>query len=815
MEIIADLQIHSRHSRATSKDLSIENLEKYAKIKGINLLGTGDFQHPLHREEINLKLEEDENGILWTKNKLPFLWQTEISLMFSQGGKRRAVHLLIFAPNSKTADKVTSFLGSRGRLDYDGRPIFGMSCKELVKNLKDIDDMIEIIPAHCLLPNEKVLCNSDVKPISEVEIGDKVLTHNGDYKSVTNTFNRLFDGQAYKIKPYYFTEGINITAEHPFLAIKTVKNCSYIGGLCKPNSIAKGHHACKIRHYKKYVPRWIMARDLEVNDVLLYPRSKKVTDLAVLDLLEFLEREDYRVKNGCVISIKGRQDKTIKQLIDITPEFCRLIGYYLAEGYLVKKNNVVLFAFAEHEVDYISDVVNLMWNCFGVRIAKKRQRYGSYELYFYSKIIVELFSELFYISNKSLKAPYKKLPQWMLYLPMSKQVELFKGWWGGDTGVTSSELLVQQMKFICLRLGIMPSVNRITKEQFNRYGTNILGRKIVASSDSFSLHWLSFYEDKYGLLETNLFKKFKTKLLRRHGWMDDEFFYIPIKDISPFSYKGMVYNLEVEDDNSYVTPASTVHNCMTPWFGLYGSDSGFDSLQECFEEQTDKIYAVESGMSADPSMLWRLKEKVNIVSFSDAHSFWPFRLGREATIFDIKELSYENIVKAIRTGIGLKSTIETFPEYGKYHYDGHRNCKFSCSPNETKNLNEICPVCKSKLTLGVEYRIEKLAKAGIGYKTENAKPFFKLLPLQELISFSLGTGILTKKAWGVYNNLINAFGNELNILLEVKKEELFDVLKDEKLVEIILKSREGKLRVKPGFDGEYGKIEIEEQSRLV
>src|SRR3989344_1676024 len=298
MEIIADLQIHSRHSRATSKDLSIENLEKYAKIKGINLLGTGDFQHPLHREEINLKLEEDENGILWTKNKLPFLWQTEISLMFSQGGKRRAVHLLIFAPNSKTADKVTSFLGSRGRLDYDGRPIFGMSCKELVKNLKDIDDMIEIIPAHCLLPNEKVLCNSDVKPISEVEIGDKVLTHNGDYKSVTNTFNRLFDGQAYKIKPYYFTEGINITAE-----------------------------------------------------------------------------------------------------------FCRLIGYYLAEGYLVKKNNVVLFAFAEHEVDYISDVVNLMWNCFGVRIAKKRQRYGSYELYFYSKIIVELFSELFYISNKSLKAP--------------------------------------------------------------------------------------------------------------------------------------------------------------------------------------------------------------------------------------------------------------------------------------------------------------------------------------------------------------------------------------------------------------------------
>src|SRR3989338_9082764 len=131
MKIIADLQIHSKHARATSKNLSIPNLEKYAKIKGLTLLGTGDFQHPEHREHINENLLEDDKGILRTSSGFPFIWQTEVSLMFSQGGKRRAIHLLIFAPNTKIANKITEYLAIKGRLDYDGRPIFGMTCQDL------------------------------------------------------------------------------------------------------------------------------------------------------------------------------------------------------------------------------------------------------------------------------------------------------------------------------------------------------------------------------------------------------------------------------------------------------------------------------------------------------------------------------------------------------------------------------------------------------------------------------------------------------------------------------------------------------------
>ncbi|MBI3334168.1 DNA helicase UvrD [Candidatus Pacearchaeota archaeon] len=403
MRIIADLQIHSRFARATSKDITLANLEKWARIKGIDLLGTGDFQHPEWRKEIDAELSEDEQGILRSKTGFPFIWQTEVSLMFSQGGKRRAVHVLIFSPHKSSTDAITSYLGSKGRLDYDGRPIFGMSCENLVRDLKAIDELIEIIPAHC----------------------------------------------------------------------------------------------------------------------------------------------------------------------------------------------------------------------------------------------------------------------------------------------------------------------------------------------------------------------------------------------------------------------------MTPWFGLYGSDSGFDSLQECFGEQAKHIHAIESGMSASPAMLWRFKEQVQVVSFSDAHSFWPWRLGREATLFELPQMSYSSLVNSIRTGHGLVGTIETPPEYGKYHWDGHRICNFSCGPEETKQIKGICPVCSKPLTIGVEYRIEALAKEPQGYIPKNNLPFFMLVPLHELISLVYETGVQSKRCWTVYNELIALFGTELRILLEVPHEELVKAKVHERLCTLILFGREGKLQVTPGYDGVYGKVIMpDQQARL-
>ncbi|HLC63374.1 MAG TPA: endonuclease Q family protein [Candidatus Nanoarchaeia archaeon] len=401
--IIADLQIHSRFSRACSKDITIANLEKYARIKGLDLLGTADFQHPIWFKEITNNLEEDYEGILWSKNKFPFLWQSEISLMFSKNG-RRAVHLLMYAPGKEVAKQIIDALGKKGRLDYDGRPIFGMQPEEFVDMMIAIDKEIEIIPAHC----------------------------------------------------------------------------------------------------------------------------------------------------------------------------------------------------------------------------------------------------------------------------------------------------------------------------------------------------------------------------------------------------------------------------MTPWFGIFGSDSGFNSVEECFGDRSKYIHALETGMSADPEMLWRNDDwnKFNFVSFSDAHSFWPWRMGREATLFDC-ELSYKNILKGFRTGKGVHSTLEVDPNYGKYHFDGHRNCNVVFNPEESLKRDNKCPKCGNKITIGVLQRVEKLSNHPLGHKPGNWKPFKKILPLHELIAAVNGISQMSSvKVNSVYNELIKNFGNEFNVLLNADEDELKKIV-HEKIAKVIIKNRNGQLKVKAGYDGVYGQVLLNEDEKVL
>ncbi len=245
----------------------------------------------------------------------------------------------------------------------------------------------------------------------------------------------------------------------------------------------------------------------------------------------------------------------------------------------------------------------------------------------------------------------------------------------------------------------------------------------------------------------------------------------------------------------------------TPYFGVFGSMSGFDSLKEAFGAQENNIHAIETGISSDPDMNLKIKElhDKSIMSFSDAHSFWPFRLGREATVFH-KVDSYSELIKQIRENSFI-ATIETDPAYGKYHYDGHRLCNFSCSPEKTKELNGICPKCRKALTLGVDYRVEKLADE----KSEKTKPYYTLLPLHELIALCFNVGLQSKTAWNVYNGLIGNFDNEFDILLDASREKLIEKNVDAKLIALILKNRSGNIKVKPGFDGEYGKALLGEQ----
>lgn len=399
MNIIADFQIHSRFARATSKDINIDNLEKWARVKGIDLLGTGDFQHPQWYKEITSKLKEDEFGILRTQLGYPFIWQTEISLMYTQNGKGRRIHHLILAPNKHVADQVIESLAKKGRLDYDGRPIFGFNSIELVDMMMSISKDIEIIPAH-------------------------------------------------------------------------------------------------------------------------------------------------------------------------------------------------------------------VW---------------------------------------------------------------------------------------------------------------------------------------------------------------------------------------------------------TPYFGLFGSITGFDSVEECFGDKSRHIHAIETGMSSDPAMNWRISslDKYTLVSNSDAHSFWPWRLGREANVFNIN-MSYFDLIKAIRTKTGFIETIEVDPNYGKYHFDGHRGCGFFCDPGESKKLKNICPICQKKLTIGVLNRIEELADRPEGYAPKEKIPFRTLIPLSELIAATYKINLVSSnKVWFIYNKLIKEFNDEFNILMNVSKEDLSKIV-DQKLTDYILLNRNSKIKIRPGYDGEYGKLLFED-----
>ncbi|MBW2974116.1 endonuclease Q family protein [Candidatus Woesearchaeota archaeon] len=399
MKIISDLHIHSRFSRATSKQLDIQNLEKYARIKGVNLLGTGDFTHPEWLKELKTSLKEDGDGILRTKSGFPFILQTEISLIYTQDKKGRRIHLVLLAKDLDVVGQINEYLGKIGRLDYDGRPIFNRSCVDVVESLKKIDDSIEIIPAHC--------------------------------------------------------------------------------------------------------------------------------------------------------------------------------------------------------------------------------------------------------------------------------------------------------------------------------------------------------------------------------W--------------------------------------------TPWFSLFGSMSGFDSVEECFRDQARHIHALETGLSSDPAMNWRLSQldRYSLVSFSDLHSFWPWRIGRESTIFELSSLSYKNIINAIRTKKGLKETIEFHAEEGKYHFSGHRSCNVCLSPKEALKAKDLCPKCGRKITVGVAERIEELADRPEGFRPKGAVPFRNLIPLSELIAGITGSAVSTKKVWQEYNKLIDVFGDEMSILLDADESKLKEITSD-KIASIIIRNRSQKIPFRPGFDGVYGKPVFDE-----
>jgi len=251
----------------------------------------------------------------------------------------------------------------------------------------------------------------------------------------------------------------------------------------------------------------------------------------------------------------------------------------------------------------------------------------------------------------------------------------------------------------------------------------------------------------------------------------------------------------------------------TPWFSIFGANSGFDSIEECFGEMTPHIHAIETGLSSDPEMNWRLSalDGITLISNSDAHS--PGHLGREANAFDC-ELDYREIVETIRKKDSkkLRFTIEFFPEEGKYHYDGHRDCRVIFSPSQTKSHRYLCPVCKKKLTVGVMHRVDELADRPEGFIPRNAIPSIHLIPLEEIISQALGARVGTKGVDSEYDRLVERGGSEFRILLDSTPEELATFVPP-RVLDGIIRMRQGKVSIVPGHDGVYGKISLFPETR--
>jgi len=410
------------------------------------------------------------------------------------------------------------------------------------------------------------------------------------------------------------------------------------------------------------------------------------------------------------------------------------------------------------------------------------------------------------------------------------------------------------MQYIC-DFHIHSKYSRATAKSIDVEGLNkwakIKGIQVLGTGDFTHPQWLKELKDNLEPAELGLFKMKKSSTLAKDSADKDTRFILTVEISSIYSKNNRVRKIHnvifapnfeaVEKINTHLSWIGNLKSdgrpilgldakelakiilnisseCLivpahvwTPHFSIFGSKSGFDSIEECFEEYSKHIYAIETGLSSDPPMNWRLSalDNITLISNSDAHS--PKKLGREANVLELKELSYNNIIKAIKEprseNCKLAYTIEFFPQEGKYHFDGHRNCNICLSPEESKKYNNICPKCGKPLTIGVMNRVNQLADRPTGVKPAKAIPYKSLIPLEEIIANVLGVGTGTKQVLEYYKEIIDQLGSEFEVLLKAKSEDIMAVSLPE-IAEGIIRVREGKVNLRPGYDGEFGKIRI-------
>lgn len=752
----ADLHIHSKYSKATSRLMSIPLIAENAGLKGLTIVGTGDILNPRWEGELLKYVQKVDEGTFEYKG-VRFLLTTEVE------DAKRVHHVLIF-PNLQAVHEMRERLKHYSKdIETEGRPHLNLSGAEIAELANDLDVLIG--PAHCVPPDTLLFLKSDIKEIRDVGEGDEVLTHAGRFRRVTKVYKRRYTGDILKIKVQYLPEPIIVTPEHPVYAIHGVQ------GTCK------GHYDHK--------PEWVMAGNLRVGDVVLFPVFKETRDIKRIPLRKFIDGVE-----------PNSWKKRIPEEIEVSKEFCRLVGYFLAGGSCFREG----ITFPSSDDEAMDDIKSLLKEVFGVRPSYRGEDHGKKrELRVYSRVLRNLFGEMFYIKGREMRACNKQLPHEFLHLPPEKQFEIFVGWWKENGGTTTSRILMNQMNIMAMRNGFILTFSRLKAKS-----VKIDERDAVTTRDGWRAGIITFSNKIEGML-----KRRGTPPERNtgYGWFDGAYFYLPILRIEREQYDGIVYNLEVEEDSSYVTGSGTLHNCFTPWTALYKE---YDSLKECYGNA--KVYFLELGLSADSHLadLIKAHHGLTYLSNSDAHSPHPHRLGREFNRFEIQEPTFEEVKKALlkRGGRRIILNAGLDPRLGKYHLTACSRCYTRYKLEDAKRLGWRCEKCGGIIKKGVRDRILELADTK--EKPKDRAPYLHLAPLAEIIAMVLNKGVETKAIKTVWERLLKEFGSEIRVLVDVPVEDIAKTI-GEDIAKAIWAFRKERLLVIPGGGGKYGEIKLPEE----
>ncbi len=762
LRIVADLHIHSKYAMATSKDTDLEHLAAGATAKGVGLLGTGDFSHPKWLGEIKGKLASSDGRGIFGYHGIHWMLSCEVSTVYQQGGRTRKIHHLLFAPDFDTVSQINDVLSGHGNLSSDGRPtLTGTDSSELVDKLLSISREVVVIAAHAWTPWFGVFGSRSGFDSLEECYGDRAK----DIFAIETGLS-CYDG---------LTEVLTDSGWKRFSAVSSGDRICTLNPLSgqiefqRPNSLTASHY-----HGKMYQLRTKRIDLLVTPNHRLFvtqygsrgPKSYRLEEASRLfgrskvfrkdgrwtgEAIEHFELPAVKARHGSGYYSGEREIGSRKLPIRAWMEF---FGLWIAEGHTSKGSegdyNVVL---SNGDRTLASRMVQVFKE-MGYRPLRLEPQPGFFQIRVRNFQLYEYLKKFGKSHQKFIPSEIKRLSSGLLTIFLNGYLRGDGHVYGrtgkGLSATTTSARLRDDLQEIALKVGMsayyklgVPSGTPIKSLHGGRYRS---------SHDAWVVYFIR--HNRHGVTPS---------VLRREGYSEEW-----------VDYVGPVYCASVPNHVMYVR-----RNGIPVWCG-----------------------------NSDPPMNWRLSalDRVALISNSDAHSPNPWRLGREANVFDLPELTYDQIFDAVRKKDPSRFlfTVEVDPAYGKYHFTGHEKCNVSLAPEEAKRLKNICPKCGKKLTVGVLQRVDDLADRPEGYVPEGAIPFKRLLPLYEVISHSMGVNRLyAKSVIDLQDRLIGRFGSEFAVLLEAPENALAEVVPP-KVVAAIVANRGGKVKVVPGYDGVYG-----------